>query len=238
MPAPRGQRFVTGNICRALPRNSQQFAVHQVKHSLLHAALRQAGSFRKLSVAKAHRAFTGRRGQGEVDQECRCAVVMANKVSHQSVHDVRVDRIPPVAHCYSTSHRLSSRKGGLWRTWEVTCFEGSTTSASRPAIRSGRWSSGRRRWAALSPPTAWWATSAGSSWPSRARKRVCLLAPDGQEDRIGSFFNGSFGCDDVEYAYDKLRARGVEFTGPPEQKPFPHVYFKDPDGNTFFLSSR
>ena len=64
-----------------------------------------------------------------------------------------------------------------------------------------------------------------------------MLAPDGQEDRIGSFFNGSMGCDDVEYAYDKLRARGVEFTGPSEKKPFPHVYFKDPDGNTFFLST-
>jgi hypothetical protein len=36
----------------------------------------------------------------------------------------------------------------------------------------------------------------------------------------------------------KLRARGVEFLGPPEAKPFPHVYFKDPDGNTSSLSSR
>ena len=42
----------------------------------------------------------------------------------------------------------------------------------------------------------------------------------------------------MQYAYDKLLARGVEFLGPPETKPFPHVYFKDPDGNTFFLSSR
>ena len=71
-----------------------------------------------------------------------------------------------------------------------------------------------------------------------AQTGLLLLAPEGQEDRIGSFFNGSFGCDDVEYAYDKLRARGVDFTGAPEKKPFPHVYFKDPDGNTFFLSSR
>ncbi len=67
---------------------------------------------------------------------------------------------------------------------------------------------------------------------------LLLLTPEGQEDRVGTFFNGSFGCDDVEYAYKKLVARGVEFLGPPETKPFPHVYFKDPDGNTFFLSSR
>ena len=71
-----------------------------------------------------------------------------------------------------------------------------------------------------------------------AQTGLLLLTPEGQEDRIGTFFNGSFGCDDVEYAYGKLRARGVEFTGPPETKPFPHAYFKDPDGNTFFLSSR
>ncbi len=71
-----------------------------------------------------------------------------------------------------------------------------------------------------------------------AQTGLLLLTPEGHEDRIGTFFNGSFGCDDVRYTYEKLLARGVEFLGPPEEKPFPHVYFKDPDGNTFFLSSR
>jgi catechol 2,3-dioxygenase-like lactoylglutathione lyase family enzyme len=83
---------------------------------------------------------------------------------------------------------------------------------------------GEKRWIELAIPGA--------------QTGLLLLTPDGQKDRVGTFFNGSFGCDDVEYAYEKLRARGVEFLGPPEMKPFPHVYFKDPDGNSFFLSSR
>ncbi len=71
-----------------------------------------------------------------------------------------------------------------------------------------------------------------------AQTGLLLLTPAGHEDRIGTFFNGSFGCDDVAYEYARLRGRGVEFVGPPELKPFPHVYFKDPDDNVFFLSSR
>ena len=71
-----------------------------------------------------------------------------------------------------------------------------------------------------------------------AQTGLLLLTPEGHDDRVGTFFNGSFGCDDVEYAYQKLLERGVEFLAPPKTKPFPHVYFKDPDGNTFFLSSR
>ncbi len=83
---------------------------------------------------------------------------------------------------------------------------------------------GEKRWIELTIPGA--------------QTGLLLLTPQGHEDRVGTFFNGSFGCDDVHYAYEKLTARGVEFLGPPETKPFPHVYFKDPDGNTFFLSSR
>lgn len=83
---------------------------------------------------------------------------------------------------------------------------------------------GEKRWIELTIPGA--------------QTGLLLLTPEGHEDRVGTFFNGSFGCDDVQYTYDKLLARGVEFLGPPERKPFPHVYFKDPDGNTFFLSSR
>lgn len=83
---------------------------------------------------------------------------------------------------------------------------------------------GRKRWIELAIPGA--------------QTGLLLLTPEGHEDRVGTFFNGSFGCDDVDYTYDKLRERGVEFLGPPQRQPFPHVYFKDPDGNTFFLSSR
>lgn len=83
---------------------------------------------------------------------------------------------------------------------------------------------GEKRWIELSIPGA--------------QTGILLHTPQGHEDRIGTFFNGSFGCEDVQYEYDRLSAKGVKFLGPPEKKPFPHVYFEDPDGNSFFLSSR
>ena len=72
-----------------------------------------------------------------------------------------------------------------------------------------------------------------------AETGVVLFTPDGHEDRIGSFFNGAFASDDVERSYEELRARGVEFTGPPEKQPWgTFAKFQDPDGNQFVLSSR
>ena len=71
-----------------------------------------------------------------------------------------------------------------------------------------------------------------------AQTGLLLFTPTGHEDRVGTFFNGSFGCENVNHEYDRLRAKGVKFLGPPVSKPFPHVYFQDLDGNTFFLSSR
>ena len=72
-----------------------------------------------------------------------------------------------------------------------------------------------------------------------AQTGVVLFTPPGQEDRVGSFFNGSFACDDVHYTYDQMLAKGVEFEGPPEKQPWgTFAKFRDPDGNTFVLSSR
>ena len=68
--------------------------------------------------------------------------------------------------------------------------------------------------------------------------RVVLFTPPGHESRIGSFFNGSFACDDVQATYRQLKARGVEFSSPPEKQPWgEYATFKDPDGNQFVLSS-
>lgn len=84
---------------------------------------------------------------------------------------------------------------------------------------------GAQRWIELSIP----GTDTG----------IVLFTPQGQEDRIGTFFNGSFGCDDVDYTYEKMLAKGVEFEGPPQKQPWgTFAKFKDPDGNTFVLSSR
>ena len=132
-----------------------------------------------------------------------------------------------------------ARQSGLTQAWEVTLlrrlnYVGIPTRDQDRALAF--WTEimgciittdrlvGEKRWIELAIPGA--------------QTGLLLLTPEGQEDRVGTFFNGSFGCDDVEYAYEKLCERGVEFLGPPEKKPFPHVYFKDPDGNSFFLSSR
>jgi predicted enzyme related to lactoylglutathione lyase len=72
-----------------------------------------------------------------------------------------------------------------------------------------------------------------------AQTGIVLFTPEGHEDRIGTFFNGSFACDDVDYTYGQLKERGVEFTSPPEKQPWgTFAKFLDPDGNTFVLSSR
>ena len=72
-----------------------------------------------------------------------------------------------------------------------------------------------------------------------ADTHIALFTPPGHEDRIGTFFNGSFACDDVEYTYAKLAEKGVEFESPPEKAPWgTFAKFHDPDGNTFVLSSR
>ena len=68
--------------------------------------------------------------------------------------------------------------------------------------------------------------------------RVVLFTPEGHENRIGTFFNGSLACDDVEATYRQLRERGVEFVKEPEKQPWgTFAMFKDLDGNTFVLSS-
>jgi predicted enzyme related to lactoylglutathione lyase len=73
----------------------------------------------------------------------------------------------------------------------------------------------------------------------RAETGVVLYTQQGQEDRIGTPFNGAFACDDVDATYRQLSERGVEFIEKPKRQPWGHfAMFKDPDGNQFVLSSR
>jgi predicted enzyme related to lactoylglutathione lyase len=68
--------------------------------------------------------------------------------------------------------------------------------------------------------------------------RFVLFTPEGQEDRIGTRFNGSLSCDDVTATHRQLSARGVEFVAGPTKQPWGEfAIFKDPDGNEFVLSS-
>jgi len=67
---------------------------------------------------------------------------------------------------------------------------------------------------------------------------IVLFTPEGHEDRIGTFFNGSFLCDDVEATYRQLSAKGVEFVKPPAKEQWgTFAIFKDPDGNQFVMGS-
>jgi len=72
-----------------------------------------------------------------------------------------------------------------------------------------------------------------------AETRLVLFTPDGWEDRIGTFTSISFTTDDIEATYQELSARGVELSGPPKATEWgSFVILKDPDGNSFVLSSK
>jgi uncharacterized glyoxalase superfamily protein PhnB len=44
-------------------------------------------------------------------------------------------------------------------------------------------------------------------------------------------------CDDLEADYERLQARGVEFDGPPQERPWGAIeaVMSDPDGNGIVL---
>jgi len=72
-----------------------------------------------------------------------------------------------------------------------------------------------------------------------AETRLVLFTPEGHEDRIGSFFNGSFETADVAKAYEEMKSRGVEFRSPPKQESWgTSAIFVDSEDNQFVLSSR
>lgn len=72
-----------------------------------------------------------------------------------------------------------------------------------------------------------------------AETAIVLFTPDGQDDRIGTFFNGSFECNDIAETYCVMSERGVQFEAPPVAQPWgTFAKFFDPDGNSFVLSSR
>jgi predicted enzyme related to lactoylglutathione lyase len=68
--------------------------------------------------------------------------------------------------------------------------------------------------------------------------RVVLFTPPGQEDRVGTFFNGSFCCDDVEATVRQLRGRGVDIIEEPTRQPWgTYAKIADSEGNILVLSS-
>ena len=71
-----------------------------------------------------------------------------------------------------------------------------------------------------------------------ADTRLVVFRPE-RDERIGTFTHIAFWTDDVRRSYETLLARGVEFLGPPQEEDWGSAaMFKDPDGNTFVLSSK
>jgi predicted enzyme related to lactoylglutathione lyase len=71
-----------------------------------------------------------------------------------------------------------------------------------------------------------------------AQTGIALHTPKDHEGRVGTFSGYSFECDDVEKTYAALVERGVEFVEKPKKEPWGSMaIFKDPDGNTFVVSS-
>lgn len=72
-----------------------------------------------------------------------------------------------------------------------------------------------------------------------AETGVSLFTPAGQEDRIGTFVNGSWEVDSIDKTYEELLGRGVEFAGPPQKQPWgSFLIMKDSEGNQICLASR
>jgi predicted enzyme related to lactoylglutathione lyase len=68
---------------------------------------------------------------------------------------------------------------------------------------------------------------------------LVLYTPDEQKDRIGTFSNVLFSCDDIQQTHAELTAKGVEFRAPPSREYWGWwAEFKDPDGNIYGLGQR
>ena len=51
----------------------------------------------------------------------------------------------------------------------------------------------------------------------KAETRVVLFTTDEDKNRIGTFMNMSYTCEDLQKTYEELKKRGVEFENPPKR---------------------
>ena len=72
-----------------------------------------------------------------------------------------------------------------------------------------------------------------------AETGLALYTPEGHESRIGQFQSIAFWCEDVFATCSALREKGVKFVQEPKEEPWGSTaVIKDPDGNSFALSSK
>lgn len=74
--------------------------------------------------------------------------------------------------------------------------------------------------------------------PPGAESGIALWTPPDLQDRIGTFSQIVFRCDDVDATYKELKKKGVTFTQEPKDQPGGVMaLFVDPDGNTYVLTT-
>ncbi len=74
--------------------------------------------------------------------------------------------------------------------------------------------------------------------PPGAQTAMSLTKPHpGHDVSVGGFANIVFGTEDIQATYDKLNARGVQFSEAPTPQSWGGIQalFADPDGNQFVL---
>ena len=67
----------------------------------------------------------------------------------------------------------------------------------------------------------------------KAETRVVLFTTDDDKDRIGTFMNMSYTCDDLQKTYEELKGKGINFVMPPTQREGEGIRLAvclDPDG--------
>ncbi|HEV2920157.1 MAG TPA: VOC family protein [Actinomycetota bacterium] len=85
------------------------------------------------------------------------------------------------------------------------------------------------------PGTARWIEVA----PPDRNVILVLYTPEGDQERVGTFSNVLFECDDIQATHKQLAARGVEFAEEPSRQFWGWwAVFKDPDGNSYGLGQR
>ena len=74
------------------------------------------------------------------------------------------------------------------------------------------------------------------SGAARPQTTIALFTPPGLEDRIGTFAQLVFKCDDINATFEELRRRGVKFKSEPAAQPGGVMaQFEDVDGNVIVL---
>ena len=72
-----------------------------------------------------------------------------------------------------------------------------------------------------------------------AETGISLFTPDEHGNRIGTFVNTAFGCDNIDRTYSELKEKGVNCVSPPEKEHWGSYFLiKDPDENTICISTR